>query len=149
MIKICMRYAGDMDGAGTIYNNAMLNVFKSLATYQEQGKLNAWIKTVMVNAAIDHVRQRVRFETADIFDTPELVNIPATAFHQISFKEIQAMILKLPKATRTVFNMYSYEGYKHQEIASLLGISEGTSKWHVNQARKLLSQELNKQTHSF
>lgn len=148
MIKICMRYGGDMDEAGSIYNNAMLKVFKSLANYQEEGKLNAWIKKVVVNAAIDQVRKRQRFDMTDISDAAE-VNIPATAFHQISFKEIQAMILKLPDATRTVFNLYSYEGYKHKEIGALLGISEGTSKWHMNQARKLLSQELSMHKHSF
>jgi len=52
------------------------------------------------------------------------------------------MVNALPPKTRSVFNLFAIEGYKHQEIATMLEISEGTSKWHLNDARKLLRKKL-------
>ena|SRR5678815_2869352 len=56
MIKICQRYAGDIDGAGIIFNNAMMRVFKSIKKYQHDGKLGAWIKAIVINCALDHIK---------------------------------------------------------------------------------------------
>ena len=64
------------------------------------------------------------------------------AFNRLSGKEIQELIAQLPAATATVFNLYVYEGYTHKQIAELLNISDGTSKWHVSEAKKLLKTKL-------
>ena len=63
-------------------------------------------------------------------------------FEKISAKEIQLAIRELPKATATVFNLFVYEGFTHKQIGVALGISEGTSKWHVNEGRKMLKTKL-------
>src|SRR5258706_653813 len=60
MIKICFRYAGDMDGAGTIFNNAMLRVFKRIHKYKEEGKLMGWCRTIVTNCCIDFVKKQNR-----------------------------------------------------------------------------------------
>jgi RNA polymerase sigma-70 factor (ECF subfamily) len=143
MIKVCHRYAGDMDGAGTIFNNAMLRIFKNIHSYREEGKLMGWIKTIIVNCCLDFVKQQNKFKeqpTADFYESGG--NIPAEVFSRVSAKEIQQMIRELPKATATVFNLYIYEGFTHKQVAESLGISEGTSKWHVNEGRKLLKTKL-------
>jgi RNA polymerase sigma-70 factor (ECF subfamily) len=143
MIKVCYRYAGDMDGAGIIFNNAMLRVFKHIHSYQDKGKLLAWIKTIVVNCAIDFIKQQNKFReqsTGDISDYE--VNIPADVLSNVSAKEIRKIIQELPKATATVFNLYIYEGFTHKQVAESLGISEGTSKWHINEGRKLLKTKL-------
>src|ERR1051326_1555655 len=62
MIRICQRYAGHIDGAGIIFNNAMLRVFKYLHTYEEEGKLMGWIKTIVVNCCLDFVKQQHKFK---------------------------------------------------------------------------------------
>jgi len=143
MIKICYRYAGDMDGAGIIFNNAMLRVFKSIHAYKEEGKLMGWVKVIVVNCCIDFVKQQNKFnETIPGHIEEQEVSIPADALSRVSAKEIQAMIWQLPKATATVFNLYIYEGFTHKQIAESLGISEGTSKWHVNEGRRLLKTKL-------
>ncbi|MEP6674333.1 MAG: sigma factor-like helix-turn-helix DNA-binding protein, partial [Ferruginibacter sp.] len=63
---------------------------------------------------------------------------------RVSGKEIQQMIKTLPAATAVVFNMYVYEGFTHKQIGELLNISDGTSKWHVSEAKRLLKIKMEK-----
>lgn len=143
MIKVCYRYAGDMDGAGIIFNNAMLRVFKSIKDYTDEGKLMAWVRAIVTNCCIDFVKKQTRFREEAKENMQEYeVSIAAEAFSHISAKEIREIIRLLPNATATVFNLFIYEGLTHKQIAESLGISEGTSKWHVNEGRKLLKARL-------
>jgi RNA polymerase sigma-70 factor, ECF subfamily len=143
LIKVCLRYAGDMDGAGIIINNTMLRVFKSIGNYHHEGKLMSWIKTININCCLDYVKQRNTF-TNKISATEEVpeTSMADSTLDNISAKEIRHIINKLPGATATVFNLYLYENFTHKQIGESLGISEGTSKWHVNEARKRLKELL-------
>lgn len=143
MIRICLRYAGDMDGAGIIYNNAMLRVFRHIGNYRHDGKLLAWVKTIVIHCCLDHAKKKGlnREEKLDAAQE-EQVSIPDEVFARVSAKEIQKIISQLPVATHTVFNLYIYEGYTHKQVAGALGIAEGTSKWHVNEARRILKSKL-------
>lgn len=142
MIKVCLRYAGDIDGAGIIFNNAMLRIFRNIKNYNHQGKMTAWIKTIVINCALDHIRPTYKIKNEPITHFTEEIYIDGYVFEKISAKEIQNAIRELPKATATVFNLFVYEGYTHKQIADALGISEGTSKWHVNAARRQLKPRL-------
>lgn len=143
MIKVCYRYADDMDGAGIIFNNAMLRVFRNIHQYKEEGKLMGWIKTIVVNCAIDFVTKRNKFKEHSSASMQDYeLNIPSEAFQLVSAKEIRKLISQLPKATATVFNLFIYEGFTHKQIGQSLKIAEGTSKWHVNEARKWLKTKL-------
>ena len=142
MIKICQRYAGDLDGAGIVFNNSMLRVFKSIKNYQHEGKLGAWIKTIVVNCALDYIKSAGKIKETPITIITEEVPIDDYVFEKISAKEIQLAIKELPKATATVFNLFIYEGFTHKQIAEALVISEGTSKWHVNEGRRLMKTKL-------
>jgi RNA polymerase sigma-70 factor (ECF subfamily) len=143
MIKICYRYARDMDGAGIIFNNAMLRVFRGINNYKEEGKLMGWIKKIVTNCCIDFVKTQTKFqeEAHDNFEDHEIA-ISAEALSFVCAKEIHETIRQLPRATSTVFNLYVYEGFTHKEIAVSLGITEGTSKWHVSEGRRLLRTKL-------
>ena len=143
MIKICFRYANDMDGAGVIYNNAMLKVFNNIDRYKDEGKLLAWIRTIVFNCCIDFCKKKTLFcNSTDTIPVDEIGVLPEV-FDRLSGKDIQQMIARLPKATTTVFNLYVYDGFTHKQIGELLGISDGTSKWHVSEAKKQLKTELN------
>jgi RNA polymerase sigma factor (sigma-70 family) len=76
----------------------------------------------------------------------EEIAVDNTALDRMSIGEIMTMIRKLPPATHAVFVMYVMEGYNHREIAQQLNISEGTSKWHLSEARKSLKQQLENNT---
>lgn len=143
MIKLCIRYAGDTDGAGIIYNNAMLRVFRHIGSYQHEGKLLGWVKTIVIHCCLDHVRKKgaIRDETIGP-EQEEQISIADDVFARISVKDIQKITAQLPPATGAVFNLYIYEGFTHKQISEALGISEGTSKWHLNEARKILKIKL-------
>ena len=138
MIRICSRYTKDSDGAGTIYNNAMLKVFKNIAEYKEEGKLNAWVKKIVVNCCIDFCKKKMVFSKSLRFGDCNEVGIGPEVFNLVSAKEIQKVIAQLPPATAVVFNMYVYDGFTHKQIGETLGISEGTSKWHLSDAKRIL-----------
>jgi RNA polymerase sigma factor (sigma-70 family) len=142
MIKVCFRYAHDADGAGIIYNDAMLKVFRNLGSYTEAGKLMAWVKTIVVHTAIDFCKKKNIFNQSVPYFTENDEGLRPEALDRISGKEIQAWIAELPSATGTVFNMYVYDGFTHKQIGERLGISEGTSKWHVSEAKKRLKKKL-------
>ncbi len=138
MIKICYRYANDMDGAGIIYNNAMLKVFKGIGNYKEEGKLAGWMKVIVVNCCIDFCKSQNIFSKSVELTEGDKGTIWPDVFDRLSGKDIQQLIAQLPKATGTVFNLYIYEGFTHKQIGEQLGISSGTSKWHLSEAKKLL-----------
>jgi RNA polymerase sigma-70 factor (ECF subfamily) len=138
MIKICSRYAKDADGRGMIYNNAMLKVFKNIADYREEGKLSAWIKKIVINCCIDFCKKKMVFSRSVAIDGSHEIAIGPEVFSLVSAKEIQQIITQLPPATAVVFNMYVYDGFTHKQIGENLGISEGTSKWHLSDAKRIL-----------
>lgn len=143
MIKICSRYAGDLDKAGIIFNNAMLRVFKGIHNYHHEGKFMGWVKVIVVNCALDLIKKENKFKKEQLTAVQEeQIGIPEDILSKVSVKEIQKIMSQLPRATATVFNLFIYEGFTHPQIAVALGISEGTSKWHVNEGRKTLKSKL-------
>jgi RNA polymerase sigma factor (sigma-70 family) len=142
-INTCLRYGGDMDGAGTIFNNAFMKVFKSIGQYQSQQKARAWIKTIIIHCSIDYFKQRNRIkEISDEAKEAELGTFDETIFQKITIREIHKIIREIPTATATVFNLFVFEELSHNEIAKLVGISENTSKWHVNAGRNYVKQRV-------
>ena len=144
MMKICRRYSrGNADEAASIYNQAMLKVFQNMGQYNGTGAPEAWIRRITINSCIDHLRSRVKFQQKGFDNTSvEMLTIIPDVYNRMSGNEISNLINELPKNTGLVFNLFAIEGYKHTEIATILGISAGTSKWHLNEARKILKQKL-------
>ena len=142
MINICYRYAPDADGAGTIFNNAMLRVFKHIGTYTDEGKFMSWVKTIVINCSIDFCKKRNLFRQSVPYFPEDGTTVDPQVFDKVSAKEIQQMLKKLPGSTAMVFNMFIYDGFTHKQIAFTLGISEGTSKWHVSEGKRLLKMQV-------
>ena len=149
MYRLCMRYASSTDEADDMLNEGFLKVFSNLDKYKEDtGSFESWMKRVMVHAAIDYRRKYdPKVDMADLADWSESgvigydVNV---AVGKMSADELVALIQKLPPMTRTVFNLFVFENCSHAEIAQQMGITEGTSAWHVNAARTRLKNEIEK-----
>lgn len=140
-MNLAMRYSKDDMDAADIVSTAFIKIFKSLHSYDSsKGSLHAWIKRIVVNEGLDHIKSRARFsEQVEL----EAISEPAVnnaVIEQMGATEIMALVQKLPPATHAVFVSYAVEGYNHREIAVKLGISEGTSKWHLSEARKMLKE---------
>jgi RNA polymerase sigma-70 factor (ECF subfamily) len=143
MIKVCYRYTNDAEQAGSMYNDAMLKVFKHLHNYQEEGKVMGWIKRIVINTCIDVVRKKMPLSTVAITENIEAhFAIEEEALQKISYTEIQNLINKLPKNSAVVFNLYVYEQYNHTEIGELLQIPSGTSRYYLSEARRLLKDKV-------
>ncbi len=144
MISLCMRYTRNEEDALEVLHNGFLKVFKHLATYDAtKASLYTWIKTIMVNSAIDFIRARQKFKNqVELKETHDTGSTDNEALQRMSSAEVLLLVQKLPMATQTVFNLYVIEGYNHREIGDILGISDGTSKWHLSEARRQLKQLL-------
>jgi RNA polymerase sigma-70 factor (ECF subfamily) len=97
----------------------------------------------MIYECIDYLRvKKNNFNHQDIGDVRINDNESVYEMEDFSVDDIQNMIDNLPNGYKMVFNLYAIEGYKHQEIAEMLNISEGTSKSQLSHARKLLQQQI-------
>jgi RNA polymerase sigma-70 factor (ECF subfamily) len=141
-----MRYAGSTDEAADMLNEGFLKVFSNLDKYENSGSFEAWLKRVVCNAALDYRRRydkKVELVDIDEVQDSHLSDFNVNdAISNISSNEIVGLIQQLPPVTRTVFNMFLFEGFSHREIARQLNITESTSAWHVNNARYRLKEAL-------
>ncbi len=141
MLSVCRYYIKDIQHAEEVMLNGFFKVFTKLKSFNSKGSFEGWIRRIMVNEAISFLRSKknVEFSTDDtVFPETATNNIKT----EIDVAEIQQLIDNLPEGYRMVFVMYAIEGYKHSEIATMLGINEGTSKSQLFKARQLLQQQL-------
>jgi RNA polymerase sigma factor (sigma-70 family) len=141
MMTICLRYTKNDEDAIEVLNNGFLKVFKNIQRYDSsQAGLYTWIRTIVINSCLDFIKQKQRLEKVNELSENVEVHIAPEAIEKIKTTELLQLIRRLAPATGAVFNLYVIEGYNHKEIAPLLNISEGTSKWHLSDARKNLQQ---------
>ncbi len=142
MLTVCVRYIKDRMEAEHVMVGGMVKVFKNVGQFQEQGSFEGWIRRIMVNESLIYLRKNKNMAMhTDIDDVKEEPNLEALA-DSMHAEELLKLIENLPVGYRTVFNLYAIEGFKHEEIGEMLGISTGTSKSQLNRARKLLQKQL-------
>ncbi|MDI9257797.1 MULTISPECIES: RNA polymerase sigma factor [Flavobacterium] len=142
MLSVCRQYIKDVHQAEDIMITAFMKVFTSLKNFEHKGSFEGWIRRIMVNECISFIRadKKVKFIEDETFFEERHNNIES----QFSVDDIQFLIDSLPEGYKMIFNLYAIEGFKHQEIAAMLGISEGTSKSQLSHARKMLQDNINK-----
>lgn len=145
-LKTVFRYIYRYDKAVDVVNDGFVKVFRNFSKFQFRDSENlemilmGWMRTIMINTAIDHLRKNNFLpEIGDISETIWLQEDKSQGSdHALMYKELVKEIKKLPPSYRTVFNLYVIDGFTHQEIANQLGISVGTSKSNLSKARVLL-----------
>ncbi len=138
--SICSRYSANEQEVEEIINDGFLKVFTNLSKYDSSQPFKAWLRTIMVNTAIDFYRSNKKYHlqiSIDDIDTPDFDD---DIISQLSAAEIMGLVQKLSPTYRMVFMLYVVEGYKHKEIAAKLGIQEGTSKSNLQDARLKLQE---------
>lgn len=139
MYGICLSYAADRSAAQDILQDGFIKVFNKIDTFREEGSLEGWIRRIVTNTALDHVRQKTRtYEFIDENKEIEEEQMDNSILEKINSDGLFKVISRLPAGARTVFNLYAVEGYTHKEIAHKLEITEGTSKSQFKRARALL-----------
>jgi RNA polymerase sigma factor (sigma-70 family) len=137
-MNICLRYAGNRYEAAEIMNQGFFKIFKNLDKYQADKPFKAWVGRIMMNTSIDYYRSNLKMAYTDDLDQAEEIADQDLADKKLNYNDLLNMIQQLPHAYRTVFNLYAIEGYTHEEIGNLLGISAGTSKSNLFKARDKL-----------
>lgn len=143
MMAICWRYASSKEQAIELVNLGFLKVLLNLKKYKPEVPFELWLRRVVINEVIDQLRKNKKYK--EVIEVREEQDLPKV---QVEEKEdgiqeeriewIRTKSKELPNVTGRVFNLYAFDGYKHQEIAQMLNISEGTSQWHYSIAKQKL-----------
>lgn len=145
LYRVCVRYVHDEPVAEEVLMNGFLKVFRTVANfhYRDDSGVEAWLRQIMVNEALQHLRVNRRFPTLVADTVAEAEPDPETLPDMgLDAELIYDAIRQLPVGYRTVFNLYVVEGYTHREIAEQLSISENTSKSQLSKARAMLQKQL-------
>jgi RNA polymerase sigma factor (sigma-70 family) len=137
-LAICLRYCSDRDEAVEVMNNGFLKVLTNFNKYNPEKPFKPWLSRVMTNTAIDHYRSRLRLGFRAELSEAEEITTEAIVYQKLNYDDLLKLVQRLPPGYRTVFNLYAIDGYNHEEIGKLLGISEGTSKSNLFKARQKL-----------
>src|SRR5690606_20920350 len=142
MLSVCRQYVKDVHHAEDIMITGFMKVFSNLKNFAHKGSFEGWVRRIMVNECITHIRskKRISYMEDESFIEDAFNNIESG----LSVDDIQALIDDLPDGCRMIFNLYAIEGYKHKEIAEMLNINEGTSKSQLSHARRLLQEQIGK-----
>jgi|LakMenEpi03Aug12_release.lakeMendotaPanAssembly.Ray.scaffolds.fasta_scaffold43010_3 RNA polymerase sigma factor (sigma-70 family) len=144
MFGVCMRYTNDYHIAEDILQEGFIKVFKNIGKYRGEGSFEGWVRRIFVNTSIEHYRKKVNLYAVTEIENDNIKTYNGDVIDQLQEADLLKMIGELSIGYRTVFNMYVIEGYSHQEIAEMLGISEGTSKSQLSRARMLLQEKVEK-----
>lgn len=141
MMAAILRYTSDRDEAASILNNGFLRVFGQIHTFNFQGSLEGWVRRIMIHSVSDYFRYKhlpAEMPTDILPDTTATMPVGSV----YDYNKLLQVLNELPQTTRLVVNMFIIDNYTHKEIATMLRISENTSKWHVANGRKLLQEKL-------
>lgn len=149
MFGVCLRYSQNREEAEDVLQEGFIKVFECMHQYRSSGPFEAWVRRIMVNAALQKYRSK-RHMHAIVALHDEITELPGNdeIISRLGTKELLSMVQQLPPSYRTIFNLYVFEGLKHREIAGLLGISEGTSKSNLSDARAILQKSVQKSLES-
>ena len=143
MFGVCLRYARSREEAEEILQEGFMKVFDHLEQYKFTGSFEGWVRKIMVNCALQKYRNKSQLHAVVSMEEVRTEYGGAENIHAgISAKELLKLVQTLPPAYRMVFNLYIFEGMKHREIAEHLGISEGTSKSNLSDARAILQKAI-------
>jgi RNA polymerase sigma factor (sigma-70 family) len=144
-MTLCCRYAPNMEEAKEILNDAFVKIFSKIDHYDESLSFSGWIHRIIVNTAIDFYRKHRFDEPVLDLVHAQYVDIQEDMLAAMSTKEIMNLVQQLTPSYRIVFNLHVVEGYAHEEIATMLQISVGTSKSNLARAKLKLQQLILKQ----
>jgi len=152
LLSVGLRYCGDLADAEDILHDSFLKIISNLGNFRQRknGSLAAWMKRIMVNTALNFLRDRKKTNHFSDLETIEAVigeEVPDSydtddQYRNLTQDQIMKIICELPLGYRTVFNLYVMEEFSHKEIAGMLQCSENTSKSQLSKARAMLRKKI-------
>ncbi len=152
LLSVGLRYCGNLADAEDILHDSFLKIISNLGNFRQRknGSLAAWMKRIMVNTALNFLRDRKKTNHFSDLETIEAVigeEVPDSydtddQYRNLTQDQIMKIICELPLGYRTVFNLYVMEEFSHKEIAGMLQCSENTSKSQLSKARAMLRKKI-------
>jgi RNA polymerase sigma-70 factor (ECF subfamily) len=143
MLTVCLRYAYSREEAEDILQEGFMIVFGKMSQFRMQGSFEGWIRRIMVNKSLEHLRKAPGiYPVLDIDNVEDKFISKNDVLNTIASNELLKMVQELPPMYKMVFNLYVFEGMTHKEIAELAGIAEGTSKSNLSDARTILKKKI-------
>lgn len=143
MMTVSLRYMKSQESAEDVLQEAFVKIFKYLPKYKFEGALGGWVRKIVVNTCLDHLRKEAKlFANQPMEEVEYKVAASEGILDKIHAEELLLLIQSMPKGYRIVFNLYAIEGYSHQEIAKELNITESTSKSQYLRARAYLRERI-------
>ncbi|HLP54943.1 MAG TPA: RNA polymerase sigma factor [Fluviicola sp.] len=147
LYSLCIRYSANHDDAQDALQESFINIFRSLHQYSRTSNFKAWIKRIAIHTSLaQHKKKNAKIYSQMTNEITENDFIHTDFISELDADEILFYINKLSPGRKQIFNAYYVEGYSHREIAELLGISEGTSKSQLHDAKKELKLALERNT---
>jgi RNA polymerase sigma-70 factor (ECF subfamily) len=141
-MSICIRYMRNYSVAMEVMNDAFVKVFTQIKKFDQSRSFKSWFRRILINTSIDHLKKEMKYKEQLDIEKLEVDDNQPRVDQTIHHKELIELIQHLSPAYRSVFNLYVIDGYNHDEIADLLGISVGTSKSNLSKARENLRKML-------
>ena len=140
LFALCLKYSRNYQEAQDNLQNGFITIFDKIEQFNFKGSFEGWLKRIVINTALQTYREKnvLNLVTEEI---PEEVDVEIDE-EQISLDFLLKLIQELPNRYRLVFNLYVLDGYSHKEIATMLSISEGTSKSNLSRARVILRDKI-------
>jgi RNA polymerase sigma factor (sigma-70 family) len=146
MLGVCYRYTKSLMDAEDVMQEGFIKVFRNIEQFKFQGELGGWIRRIMVNTALNYLKQNRNYQSdLSFFDNGMHPVSDDNPDVKILARDLADLIRQLPTGYQTIFNLYAVEGFTHVEIGKMLGINEGTSRSQYARARALLITWLDKQ----
>jgi len=146
MYNSSYRIINDREEAEDIMQDSFLDAFKKIETYQGTGSFGAWLKRIVVNKSIDHLRRKKNtFSLDEQFNEIEDTTLEDEEYISNTFtrlEEIRGAIEKMPDHHKMIISLYLLEGYDHQEIAQILNITHNNVRARYFRAKKELLKEV-------
>lgn len=142
LLAVSMRYSKLQSEAEDIVQEAFVKIFKNIKNFRQESSLWFWMKRIVVNTALNFHRSKLYLFPMVDSDQLKEENKGDYSLSDYHYNELLEMVQELPDGCQVIFNLFAIEGYKHYEIAEMLGVSEGTSKSQYSRARQLLQQKL-------
>ena len=137
MYNICRRMITDETEAEDILQNSFMDVFTKLKMFKQESTPGAWIKRIVINNCINHLRKHKTI-IKELDQNTDFVDDQDNEGLEYNVTSIHKAIASLPEGYRVVFSLYALEGYDHSEISEILEITESTSKSQYSRAKSKL-----------
>jgi RNA polymerase sigma factor (sigma-70 family) len=143
MMSVCLRYCDSRQEAEDVMQEGFIKVFDKIGQWQGSGPLGGWIRMVMVNTALTHIRSTNKWRNSMDLDAAEdLDSSEVDAVSKMGEEVLMKLVESMPVGYRTVFNLFAIEGFGHKEIGDMMGVSENTSKTQFLKAKNWLKKKL-------